>query len=272
VLAGFLQTGARPPGMDARIASTLPQGAGLASSAALCVAFASLLETSSEKTLEPDEKARLCQEAEAFAGVPSGCMDQLAAVHGRAGHALLIDCRSREVEPIPLGDAALLIINTGVKHDLADGKYAERRAETEEAARLLGVPSLRDATREILEAGRLPEVLHRRARHVISEIERTQYCAEALRAGDHVRAGLLMNTSHSSLADDFEVSCLELDAVAEMVQAMPGVYGCRMTGGGFGGCCVALVQPERVAALTEGLTAWFRAQSLPGAEVMELLC
>jgi galactokinase len=339
VLAGFLKTGAPVPGMDVRIASTLPQGAGLASSAALCVAFASLLEAASSNNveghvtgdgsaaqaeapgwkpgdagwkpalpfstpascsrgpgstgfqpvragfqpdchhsssppphgtgpLEPDAKARLCQDAEALAGVPSGCMDQLAAVHGRAGHALLIDCRSREVEHIPLGDAALLIINTGVRHDLADGKYAERRAETEAAARLLGVPSLRDATREFLEAARLPDILHRRARHVISEIERTQNCAEALRAGDHVRAGLLMNASHSSLADDFEVSCLELDDIAAITQGQKGVFGCRMTGGGFGGCCVALVQPAALTAVRDVLTGFCREELGAGARVI----
>lgn len=270
VFAGFVKTGARPPGMDVRIASALPQGAGLASSAALCVAFASLLEAAAEQTLEPDAKARLCQEAEAFAGVPSGCMDQLAAVHGRSNHALLIDCRSREVEHIPLGDAALLIIDTGVKHDLADGKYAERRAETEEAAHLLGVPSLRDATREILEAGRLPEPLHRRARHVLSEIERTLSCADALRAGDCSRAGQLMNASHDSLRDDFEVSCPELDSAAGFTQRQMGVFGCRMTGGGFGGCCVALVQREFLPGVRDVLTDYCREDPDSGAGVIAL--
>lgn len=270
VLAGFQKTGARPPGMDVRIASTLPQGAGLASSAALCVAFASLLETASSRALEPDAKAKICQDAGAFAGVPSGCMDQLAAVHGRPGHALLIDCRSREVEHIPPGDAALLIINTGVKHDLADGKYAERRAETEEAARLLGVPALRDATLEILEAGRLPEPLQRRARHVISEIQRTQSCAEALREGDGVRAGLLINASHDSLRDDFEVSCPELDSVAGFARGLQGVFGCRLTGGGFGGCCVALVQPAALSAVHGNLTGFCRGELGSGAGVIAL--
>lgn len=268
LLAGFLETSARPPGMNVRIVSTLPQGAGLASSAALCVAFASLLEAASEKTLEPDAKARICQDAEAFAGVPSGCMDQLAAVHGREGHALLIDCRTREVRHIPLGDAALLIINTGVKHDLADGKYAERRAETEEAAHLLGVPSLRDATREILEAGRLPEPLQRRARHVVGEIQRTRDCAEALQAGDLVRAGLLMNASQYSLSEDFEVSCPELDTVAYIAQGQKGLFGCRMTGGGFGGCCVALVQRSALPVVRDGMIGFCREELGAGAEVM----
>jgi galactokinase len=270
VLAGFLQTGTRPPGMDVRIASTLPQGAGLASSAALCVAFASLLEAASGTTLEPDLKARLCQDAEAFAGVPSGCMDQLAAVHGRPDHALLIDCRSREVEHIPLGEAALLIVNTGVKHDLADGKYAERRAETEKAARQLGVPALRDATLEILEAGRLPELLHRRARHVIGEIQRTRNCAEALRTGDYSRAGLLMNASHCSLSEGFEVSCLELDDVAYIAQGQKGVFGCRMTGGGFGGCCVALAQRSALPVVRDVLMGYCREELGPGAGVIEV--
>ena len=270
VLAGFLETGGTVPGMDVRIASTLPQGAGLASSAALTVAFASLLEAAAGQSLELDDKARICQAAEAWAGVPSGCMDQLAAVHGRAGHAMLIDCRSRAVEHIALGDAALVIINTGVQHDLADGAYTARREQTQEAARLLGVPVLRDASLEILAAGRLPDVLHRRARHVIGEIQRTLDCAAALPSGDLLRAGALMNASHDSLRDDFEVSCAELDAVAEHMQSLPDVFGCRMTGGGFGGCCVALVQRHAAAAVEEAMDEFCRSRLGPGAGVVRM--
>jgi galactokinase len=260
VLAGFLEAGMIVPGLEVRIASTLPQGGGLASSAALTVAFATLLEEVSGYRLGQDRKALICQEAESFAGVPSGCMDQLAAVHARAGHAMLIDCRSRSIEHIPLDGAALIVINTGVKHDLADGEYAARRDETREAARLLGVPSLRDCSPEYLAdfTAQLPATLFRRACHVVSEIPRTLACAGALRNGDLAIAGQLMNESHASLRDDFEVSCEELDLVASHAVTIPGVCGCRMTGGGFGGCCVALVRRDAAAEAAESMAEFCR--------------
>jgi len=270
VLTGFLTAGVRVPGLDVRIASTLPQGAGLASSAALTVAFATLLEQASGHTLDANRKALICQEAEQrFAGVPSGCMDQMTAVHARSGHALLLDCRSLAMDYIPLRNAALVIINTGVKHDLADGGYAARHRETTEAAQMLGVESLRDCTMDQLTetAGRLPPVLLRRARHVVSEIQRTADCAAALRSGDLALAGKLMNASHTSLRDDYEVSCMELDQVAALAQGIPGVFGCRMTGGGFGGCCVALVEPASVEKTAAILTAFCQEHPGPGSGV-----
>jgi len=270
VLAGCLAAGIPVPGLEVRIASTVPQGGGLASSAALTVAFATLLEQAAGHTLEKDRKALICQEAESFAGVPSGCMDQLAAVHARAGHAMLIDCRSRSVEHIPLGGAAFVIINTGVKHDLADGAYATRRAEAQEAARLLNVPSLRDCTRQRLTelSDRLPDTLFRRARHVVTEMQRTLACAGAFKNGDWILAGQLMNGSHASLRDDYEVSCAELDLVANRALTIPGVFGCRMTGGGFGGCCVALVRRDAVAAAAGYLAEFCRRALGPEAGVI----
>ena len=270
VLAGFLAAGVRVPGLNVRIASTLPQGGGLASSAALTVAFATLLEHAAEHRFEKTRKAIICQEAEQqFAGVPSGCMDQMAAVHAREGHALLLDCRSLTIEHIPLNDAAPIIINTGVRHDLADGGYATRHRETCEAARLLGVPSLRDCTPERLTemADGLPSVLFRRARHVVTEIQRTAACAAALKSGDLTLAGMLMNASHGSLRDDFEVSCPELDLAADRAQSIPGVFGCRMTGGGFGGCCVALVRSDAVAAAEKFLTEFCHTHLNSGSGV-----
>ncbi len=261
VLAGLIAAGIRVPGLNVRIASTLPQGGGLASSAALTVAFATLLEQAAGHVLDGNRKALICQDAEQqFAGVPSGCMDQVAAVHAREGHALLLDCRSLAIEHLPLGGAALVIINTGVKHDLADGGYAARHRETREAAGLLGVASIRDSTPDHLtkREGRLPAVLFRRARHVVTEIQRTADCAAALRSGDLPLAGRLMNASHTSLRDDFAVSCSELDQVAALAQGIPGVFGCRMTGGGFGGCCVALVQPASVEPVAAALTGFCR--------------
>ena len=271
VLAGFLTAGVRVPGLDVKIASTLPQGGGLASSAALTVAFATLLGRAADHALDGNRKAIICQEAEQqFAGVPSGCMDQMAAVHAREDHALLLDCRSLAIEHIPLASAALIVINTGVRHDLADGGYAARHRETHEAARLLGFPSLRDCTPERLteKADCLPSVLFQRARHVVTEISRTDACAAALKSGDLALAGTLMNDSHVSLRDDFEVSCQELDLVADCAQALPGVFGCRMTGGGFGGCCVALVRPDAKAETEAALTEFCRAHLGPDSSVL----
>lgn len=257
VLAGFRERVQRLPGMNVLVHSSVPLGGGLSSSAALEVAMATLLEAALGVRLDPVEKALLCQQAEhRFAGMPCGIMDQFIAVLGRANHALLLDCRSRWYEHVPMEDpnVSVLIINTQVKHELTGSEYPTRRKQCETAAAALGVPSLRDATREQLEGARsrLDPVVYRRARHVIGEIERTLQAAEAFRQGDWVRAGQLMYASHASLRDDYEVSCQELDLVVELAQQLgleAGVYGCRMTGGGFGGCAVALVRTDAVAAV-----------------------
>jgi galactokinase len=273
VLAGFLARSIAPGGFDALIHSTVPTGGGLSSSAALEVATATLLEAITGQTLDPVEKALLCQQAEhQFPGVPCGIMDQFISVMGRKDHLLLLDCRSRRPELVPMNDSsvALLIVNTNVKHELGSGQYAKRRAQCEAAAKILGLSSLRDATSAALQQAKasMDDVIFRRARHVISEIERTPLAARLIGASDWSAAGQLMYASHSSLRSDYEVSCAELDAVVEIARGIGengGVYGCRMTGGGFGGCAVALVKTDAVAAISNKIGADYKRRT--GIEV-----
>jgi len=267
VVQGFLNRSASLKGLEVHIESDLPMGGGLSSSAALEVAMATLLEASAGESLTPTEIALLCQQAEHdFAGVPCGIMDQFTSVYGREGHLLLIDCRSHEVEPVRLHDpsVSMLVINTRVRHELGNSEYPLRRAQCEDAARRLGLESLRDATLEQVQAAGpdWPDPVQRRARHVVAEIARTRHAADAMAAGDWDRAGQLMYDSHASLRDDFEVSCKELDLVVRMAEALGsegGVYGCRMTGGGFGGCCLALVRSHRAAEVARRIGAPFTA-------------
>jgi galactokinase len=269
VIAGFLARGDSIQGFDALIHSTVPLGGGLSSSAALEVATATLLETITGQTLDPVDKALLCQQAEhQYAGVPCGIMDQFVSVMGRKDHLLLLDCRSRKTELVPMRDpsVSLLIVNTNVKHELGSGQYAKRRAQCEAAAKILGLSSLRDATSAALLKAKdqMEDVVFRRARHVIGEIERTPKAAGLLGASDWSAAGQLMYASHASLRDDYEVSCAELDAVVEIAQAIGekgGVYGCRMTGGGFGGCAVALVKTDAVDAISKRIGADYRQKT-----------
>jgi len=252
VIAGCLAAGLDPGAFDAVVHSDLPLGGGLSSSAALEVATATLVEAMTGSRLEPLRKALLCQKAEHdFAGVPCGIMDQCASIMGRAGALLLLDCRSRTTQLIPLADpqVAALIVNSNVKHALSDGGYATRRRQCEEAARLLGIASLRDASMDQLERARgtLDDVHFRRVRHVLSEIDRTVQTADALRRGDWDAVGRHMVASHASLREDYEVSCPELDVLVELAAAIGpagGMIGARMTGGGFGGCTVSLVRRE----------------------------
>jgi len=269
VIAGFLAHGLNPGGFDALIHSTVPLGGGLSSSAALEVATATLLEIITGKKLDPVEKALICQKAEHdFAGMPCGIMDQFISVMGRENRILLLDCRSRKPELVPMTDpsVAVLIINTNVKHELTGSEYPTRRKQCETAAKILGVPSLRDATADALERvqGKIDKVVFRRARHVIGEIERTVHAAEGVRASNWPTVGQLMYASHRSLRDDYEVSCKELDAVVEIAESIGvkgGVYGCRMTGGGFGGCAVALVKSDAVEAISKKITADYKKQT-----------
>ncbi len=269
VLAGFQRRGQVIPGLDVAMVSTVPLGGGLSSSAALEVCTATLLEAATGQRIDPVEKALLAQQAEhEFAGVPCGIMDQFISALGREGNLLLLDCRTRQTELVPMSDpsVALLIVNTNVKHELGSGEYAKRRAECEAAARILGVSSLRDATVAALESyrGKMDGVVFRRARHVIGEIERTVHAAEGIRASNWPAVGRLMYASHASLRDDYEVSCRELDAVVDIAESIGlpgGVYGCRMTGGGFGGCAVALVKTAAVEAITQKVAADYRAKT-----------
>jgi galactokinase len=269
IVAGFLARGINPGGLDVLLQSTVPVGSGLSSSAALEVATATLLEAVTGKTIDPVEKALLAQKASHdFANVPCGIMDQFISALGREGHLLLLDCRTLQTELVPMTDTSveLLIINTNVKHDLGSGEYAERRAECEEAAKILGTKSLRDATPDQLEKAKaqLSDVVYRRARHVIGEIQRTLHAAEGIRQSNWPTVGQFMYASQYALRDDYEVSCKELDAVVEIAEDIGyrgGVYGCRMTGGGFGGCCVALVKADAVESISEKIAADYKAET-----------
>jgi galactokinase len=269
VIAGFQKPGQKVPGFDAVIESSLPYGGGLASSAALEVATATLIEAITGQVLDPIDKALLCQRAEHdFAGVPCGIMDQFTAILAQENHALLLDCRSRTTTPVPMTnpEVTVLIINTNIRHKLADSEYAKRRSQCEAAARVLKVAALRDATPEALGATQkqMEPVVFRRARHVITENERTLQMARAIQASDWPAVGQLMYASHASLRDDYEVSCPELDTVVEIAQAMGdggGVIGCRMTGGGFGGCAVSLVKTDAVQRITRALDAAYEKKT-----------
>lgn len=264
VLAGYQNLGWTLSGFDAEFSATLPTGGGLSSSAALELAVATAVETLCQKSLPPLQRALLCQTAEhEFANVPCGIMDQFAITFAQAGHALLLDCRSREMSHVPLERTGVLIlvINSGVKHALADGEYAKRRAQCGAAAECLNVPSLRDVGRDLLrdKGPDLPEPLRRRARHVVSENERTLLFVEALKSSEWNTAGRLMYESHQSLSLDYQVSCPELDQLVELAREVPGVFGCRMTGGGFGGCAVALVERALAPAGMEKLAQRYQA-------------
>lgn len=269
VLAGFLERGHPVHGFDALIATNVPIGAGLSSSAALETAMASLLEVVSGVELDPKDKILLCQKAEhTYAGVPCGIMDQYISTLGRAGEVLLLDCRSLEPTWLPLADpfVAVLVINTNVKHELSSSAYAERRRHCELAARALGVASLREATQERLQqaSGSLDEMSVRCARHVIGEIDRTVRAADCIRGNRWQELGRLMYESHDSLKNDYAVSCRELDAVVEIAHAIGvdgGVFGCRMTGGGFGGCAVALIQTAARDRLIQEIGAAYKSHT-----------
>jgi galactokinase len=254
VLAGFQRRHKKLPGLEAVIDSDLPYGGGLASSAALEVATATIAELMVGRPLESLEKALLCQRAEhEFAGVPCGIMDQFTSILGQKDRALLLDCRATTMTPVAMTDptVTVLIVNTNVRHKLAESKYAERRSQCEDAASRLGASTLRDATIEGLQAAstRMEPVVFRRARHVITENARTLQAAQAIGESDWPKVGRLMYESHASLRDDYEVSCAELDTIvriAEEIAEAGGMLGCRMTGAGFGGCAVSLVRTEAV--------------------------
>lgn len=232
------------------IHSDVPIGAGLSSSAAIEVATAYALMDLSGHTINPIEMARICQKAEnEFVGARCGIMDQFVSLHGRAGHALMLDCRSLDYEFISIPRSVTLVIcNTMVKHAVASGEYNKRRAECEEAVRRLSavlpnLKALRDLNREELDRHRsaLTETLWRRACHVVSENARVLNAAATLRSGDFAGFGKTLAESHKSLRDFYEVSCPELDLMVELASRQKGIYGARMTGGGFGGCTINLV-------------------------------
>ncbi|XP_054286936.1 galactokinase-like [Macrosteles quadrilineatus] len=241
-------------GFDAVVVTSVPLGGGLSSSASLEVATYTFLEGLFGKTTSPTDKALACQRAEhEFANTPCGIMDQFISVLGERNSALLIDCLelTSKLIPMHMTDHVIVITNSNVKHSLGSGEYGVRRSQCEEAAKKLGVKSLRYATLDMLLAKRteLPDVIFRRARHVVTEIERTKAAAEALPAGDLIKFGQLMYQSHESLRHDYAVSCPELDELVAAAREVEGVLGSRMTGGGFGGCTVTLVHKDALESL-----------------------
>ena len=250
-------------GMDALVMSDVPLGGGLSSSASFEVATALALLTLNEKQMKAEEIALACQWAEHhYPGMPCGIMDQLISTMGKKGHALLVDCRSLGTRQVPLDDPNLRVVisNSNVKHALVGGEYAARRKQCEEAVAFLKkshpeIGSLRDVTMEMLAGakGKMDALTYRRAQHVVTEIARTTAFAEALGERDYARCGKLMVESNLSLKADYEVSCAELVCLVDIARGVRGVFGARMTGGGFGGCIVALTTAEAVGPLTKAI-------------------
>ncbi len=267
VIRGFQDRGHHVPGFDAFILSSVPSGAGLSSSAALECATATFLEGLLDTVLDTREKALLCQKAEHdFAHVPCGIMDQFASAFGQMNRLILIDCQSGEPELVPFEnpDLTVLIANTMVHHELADGSYALRRKHTEDGLALIGKTSWRDVTSADLAEHwqALGHPIDRRARHVVGEISRTMDAAAALARNDFEALGPLMAASHDSLRDDFEVSCKELDlmvAITRRIGRSGGVIGSRMTGGGFGGSTVTLCESSKVEDIAATLAEEYLA-------------
>lgn len=246
VVQQFMRAGHVIRGFEAEVSGDVPAGAGLSSSAALEVATAGLLMKLHDLKIEPLEVAKLCRRAEnEFVGVQSGLLDQVTSVFGRADHLVLLDCQSEEIRTIafPAG-FALVIADTGVKHSLLQSKYNTRREECAAAAKALGVASLREVTWEKLNAGRdsLDAVLYRRAAHIVGENDRVWRAVESLGTGNAPAIGELMNASHESSRTNFENSTPELDLMVSIAQSISGVLGSRLTGGGFGGGTVSLVE------------------------------
>ena len=252
VAAVFRARGIAVDGMRIAIAGDVPQGAGLSSSASLGVALGAALDTGG--TLSPTDLALIAQAAENdFVGCACGIMDQLIAARGESGAALLIDCRSLEATAVPLADdMAVLIVHSGITRGLVDSAYNERRAACEAVAAHFGLTALRDLSEAALIASEaaLDSVAFRRARHVVTENARTLAMPAALAARDWTQIGALMAASHASMRDDFDITLPEIDhLVAALADATDGLGGARMTGGGFGGCVVALTSVDQVADL-----------------------
>jgi galactokinase len=237
-------------GWRGAIDSDIPLGAGLSSSAAFELALARAWVTLAGQPWAPAEMARHAQRAENdWVGVSSGIMDQLSCALGRAGHALLIDCRSLDVEHVGLPPAAsVVIMDTGTRRELTSSAYNARQDECKRAARALGVISLRDATLEAVDHGLDDPVLRRRARHVVTENRRVLAAVEATRAGDAVGLGHLLTSGHASMRDDFEASGPALDTIVALADHAPGCFGARLTGAGFAGCAIALVERAAIPA------------------------
>ncbi len=250
-------------GWEGVVAGDVPIGAGLSSSAALEMATARAFAATSGLPWNPARMARIGQRAEnEWVGVNCGIMDQTISAAGKANHALLIDCRSLETEAVPLPpNTVVVVLDTATRRGLVDSAYNERRAQCDAAARIFGVPALRDVsvTQFESQADQLDDLSRRRVRHVVTENARTLQAAEAMRQGDAVELGRLMDASHISLRDDFEVSSDELNAMVTCAHQASSCYGARMTGAGFGGCAVALVRADAAPAFSAAVAACYQA-------------
>lgn len=290
VLWALKNKGIQLPGMEIAFGGDIPQGAGLSSSAAIEVATALVVQSLVGFEMTPETLARLCQTAEnGFIGTKCGIMDQFVSMMGREGHALFLDCRSLAYEHVPLnlGEYSILICQSGVKHSLVASEYNIRREQCETGVKVLArrfpqVKALRDVEPEQLAVCRpeMDPVVYRRCRHIVKENLRVTKSVKALRSFDLRRFGQLMNASHDSLRDDYEVSCPEVDLLVDLARQTPGVLGARITGGGFGGCTVNLLPVKQRERFIDFVGENYRRQtgitpefytSLPanGAEILE---
>ena len=263
--------GHRIRGFDARIVSDVPVGSGLSSSAALEVSLLRVLREAFALSIDDVELARLGQRAENdFVGAPVGIMDQMASSLADEKTALFLDTRSLKYERVPLpANAEILVIDSGIAHDHATNDYRTRRAECERAAELLGVRELRDVEPpRFVELDQLPEPLGRRARHVVTENIRVLEAVDAMKAGALPELGALLDASHTSLRDDFEVSIPEIDRLVEIAWAEGDVYGARLTGGGFGGAIVALARKGRGVEVARRIVAEYASTGPRRARVL----
>jgi galactokinase len=262
------QRGLELAGFEAALTSSVPVGSGLSSSAAVEVAFAYAWQALSGFELTRRELARACQRAEnSYVGLNSGILDQMASALGKRDHALLLDCRTLDAELVPLPeDTAIVVSDSGVRRELASSEYNVRYAQCQQAVQMLsqhlpGIQALRGVSPGDLERLKthLPELVHRRARHVVTDNDRVLQAAEALRAGNVETVGALMKACHVSLRDDYEVSSPELDVLAQAAWEVEGCYGARLTGAGFGGCVVALVASDAVPEFEAHVSAAYEA-------------
>ena len=269
----LIQSGAKPQGFDLYVDSNVPVGAGLSSSAAIECSVALALNELWESGFSRSVLAKVGQRAEnEIVGAPTGIMDQTASLFGQVDHAVFLDCRTLDAKATPLSlkenGLEIVVMDTRVAHRLTDGGYATRRQSCEEAAEILGVTSLRDVTVESLEASRnlLEDVVYRRARHVVTENERVKKTVELLSSSGPKSIGQLMNESHASMRDDFQISITELDVAVETAIS-EGAVGARMTGGGFGGAAIALIEKAKLASLTTAVLDKFRDRGFEKPEI-----
>lgn len=253
------------PGFDLAIQGNVPLGSGLSSSAALEVCAAVTFVEMASLKINRVEIAQLCQQAESeFVGVKCGIMDQFISALAQEGHALLIDCRDLSYRAVPLPqDVSVIVCDTGKRRGLVDSEYNNRRSECEQAAAKLGVKALRDVSIDELNRHEkdLPAIVFKRARHVVAENKRVLQAIDAAKRNDSQAFGVLMNESHVSLKNDYEVSCAELDTMVEIARRQPGCFGARLTGAGFGGCTVSLVADDSALAFVEHVAREYRERT-----------